>query len=151
MIIRNALFLFVLLFMGTRESQSDDAISGLEERYLCVSDRSTGFAFNAASKRWETAIFSNEKKYLIAPSGFLTKTLYVNEVGSDFSVASCGNGFNSDGVLFCLGFIDFRFNRNNGRYISVYIHGYIGVDGLKEKTDEKADTPYLEIGRCSRF
>ncbi|MCW5787880.1 MAG: hypothetical protein KIT49_10335 [Nitrospira sp.] len=145
------------LFSATSAaSQTMDNPELSEEQYLCIPDKVTGFAFDTHLRKWEIAAFDSEKKYLVSvgtlnPLGL--KTSKVAEIGSVLSMATCGSGFNESGYLFCSGFVDFRFNKNNGRFISVYMHGYLSEDNTKGKSGDNGsfDTPYMQIGKCSRL
>ena len=44
---------------------------------------------------------------------------------------------------------DFRFNKNNGRYLYSFPYGYYDV--LPPRIDGESDTPLIEIGKCSPF
>ena len=117
------------------------------KQYLCVADKATGFVYNKRAKSWQQANFAvKDTKYILS---FLKKSAYkykVTEMGKDFQMATCKDGFSRYGNLICGGGslgMDFRFNRNSGRYIKTYPGGY------HTGGDAKADTPSIEIGKCS--
>lgn len=127
-------------------------VSG-QEKYLCVSDRSTGFRYDESSKSWEQARFKANRKYIISKSDDKEYTFKVIRIGENYPICYCMQGFNEPGYLFCQGpGGDFRFNKKNGRYILIYSIGYYNV--LPDSmflTDENSDTPFIEIGKCSPF
>jgi hypothetical protein len=150
LVFRNYLIVIATLFSSTpAASQMMDHPELSGEQYLCMPDKVTGFAFDTHLRKWEIATFDSEKKYLVSvgtlnPLGL--KTSKVAEIGSVLSMATCDGGFNESGYLFCSGFVNFRFNKNSGRFISVYMHGYLSGDDTGS-----SDTPYIEIGKCSRL
>lgn len=123
------------------------------EQYLCTADSATGFAFNKSSNSWEQRTFKASAKYIISKPEDGTTAFVVREIGNSSPVAKCDNDFNKYGYLFCSGLgTDFRFNKDNGRYLSAYLLGYYNVlQGDIQKTDATSDTPYVEIGKCSPF
>jgi len=72
-------------------------------------------------------------------------------MGDDYPMAKCKDDFNEFGYLFCQGSEDtFKFNRKNGRFLSVYAFGYFNVlPEVNEITDKSSATPSMEIGKCS--
>jgi hypothetical protein len=66
-------------------------------------------------------------------------------------MAFCKGEPNSYGYLSCDALYgEFKFNTNNLRYIKTYIAGYgeVTAGGTVVEGD---DTPYVEIGRCSKI
>ena len=122
-------------------------------QYLCVSERSAGFKFDARADSWASTNFRTEAKYLVAPSKNAQYAFQITKVGENIPTASCEDGFNEPGYLLCTGIGgEFKFNRDNGRFLLVYAIGYFNVlPKLNQITDEKSDTPFLEIGKCSPF
>ena len=122
-----------------------------DEQYLCTADKASGFYFYKAAKSWQRTKFKADSKYTISkPEG--SKWAFVVRKVRNFSpIATCKDGFDEAGLLFCKGpSYDFRFNRNNGRYLSAYLLGYFDVlPGTNDKTDATSDTPFIEIGTCS--
>jgi len=123
-----------------------------EERYICFPDHRTGFKYDASSKNWEQANFKSDHKYIISKSDDKRFTFEVKETGKNFPTFSCKEGFNEHGYLMCQGIGEFKFNKKNGRYILTFSVGYYNVlPDTDFSTDEKSDTPYIEIGKCSPF
>ncbi len=133
------LLILILLMYATSVSAGN---------YLCVADLSTGFRYDGNTKSWVVANFDvKDSKYIIAASDFSTFKYEVKKVGENLFEALCKDGFNKAGYLSCAGVVsDFRFNKNNGRYITSYTNG--NVLNIK---DMSSDTPYIEIGKCSEF
>jgi hypothetical protein len=120
------------------------------DQYLCIADASTGFTFDKASKKWKQTNFRvNDNKYIISSSKSESSTYQIKKMGSDFVFSFCTDDFNEYGYLYCG---DFKFNKDNGRFINTYTTGYFNVlPKVNEITDESGDTPYIEIGKCSSF
>ena len=122
-----------------------------DEQYRCTADSASGFYFNRAAESWQRTKIKADSKYTISkPEG--SKWAFVVRKVRDFSpIATCKDGFDEGGLLFCKGTgYDFRFNRNNGRYLAAYLLGYFDVlSGTNDKTDATSDTPFIEIGTCS--
>lgn len=129
-------------------------VSG-QEKYLCVPDLATGFRYNKSSRGWEQANFKTDHKYIISKSDDKKSTYFkVNKIGEIYPWWGCAEGFNESGFLFCSGIGgEFKFNKKNGRYILANLIGYFVVlsDSPLFPTDEKSDTPFIEIGKCSPF
>lgn len=123
------------------------------EQYLCVPDKATGFTFDARTKTWDYATFNTDFRYIVASAkgGMFPFTL--TKVGDKDPQGFCKNGFNEGGVLFCdIYGGEFKFNRNNGRYLLAFTFGYYNVGkGLLAETDVDSGTPMIQIGKCSPF
>lgn len=146
-------FLATVALAASASAQVPAQPSSGAEQYLCVSERSAGFKYDARTSTWNGTTFRTEDKYLIAPSKDPRYAFQVTKVGENISTASCKDGFNEFGYLFCSGLGgDFKFNRDNGRFLLVYAMGYFNVlPGVNKTTDEKSDTPFMDIGKCSPF
>lgn len=123
------------------------------EQYQCVSEHATGFSYDKVSKSWTTAKFKTGENYIITESDDEGSSFNVTKVGEKHVMFTCDNRFNKLGYLFCEGAAGkFKFNKNNGRYILSHLAGYFDVlPKINEITDEKSDTPFIEIGHCSTF
>ncbi len=130
-----------------------------KEQYLCIGEQMAGFGYDKNSKQWYSMKFSNTSKYVISRTTRPNDVSFqITEVGDSHPYGWCKEDFNSAGVLSC-GMVmgDFTFNKNNGRFIRSSPFGYIDVgqvsyrDPEKKITDDKTDTPYMEIGKCSPF
>ena len=145
-----AKFRVIFLIMGLVIFAYSEA-SG-EERYLCVPDNSTGFKYNKNSKTWEQANFSTNDKYIVTQSDDKRCAFKVTRFGDTSRISCCEQGFNESGCLHCEGMITFYFNKKNGTYLLPHVLGYFSVlPGGFFETDEKSDTPYIQIGKCSPF
>ncbi len=129
------------------------------EAYLCKGQRVTGFVLNKKSGRWEAARLP-PKQYRIqvpdrgpgAPLIGRDSVLVVVEVGDgDWSDSRfCKVGFDAAGELHCSGWGDeFYFNRDTGRFLHVFPHGYIEGANNPYFGAEGEAPPFLEIGRCA--
>lgn len=124
-----------------------------EEKYLCVVEQATGFAYDENSKTWVGTKFKADSKYIISKSDDKEYRFKVTKVGEDHSTCECKEGFNEYGYLLCECWTgQFKFNKNNGRFIMAHPFGYYNVlPGAKKFTDKNSDTPFMEIGKCSPF
>lgn len=122
-----------------------------ETSFLCVTEKATGFKYNKNTDSWEQAAFKPETKYVVKKSSLKGYSWEVMFLGDSFTLTQCKEDFNSVGALFCEGMTSFRFNKNNGRFISSYMFGYWTYKKSNSSggKNEGGDTPSLEIGRCS--
>lgn len=129
------------------------------QQFLCVADKGTGFAYSTDSKTWDIASFNiDDDRYLIAPSnpvGLTPNLFLVTKLGQSSPRARCSDGFNRFGFLICtdgIGGVEFRFSRDNLRFIYIYRLGYYNVvSGRDNGVTEESDTPFMQIGKCSPF
>ena len=125
------------------------------EKYLCVTDLSTGFFFDRG--KWRIADFDVRKTFIISKSDDERYVYGLSDFGSKHQALHCEEGFNKHGWLVCKGWRNFRFNKRSLRFIHTSEYGYvIAGTGIKDEindeiTDEITDTPYMEIGTCSLF
>lgn len=76
-------------------------------------------------------------------------------MGNEFPDATCSQDFNEYGVLTCSNMYEFRFNRNNLRFMAVYMIGYWtdnnpAIPGSSSfKFKEGDNDPAMQIGKCS--
>jgi hypothetical protein len=134
---------------------SSSALS--QDRYLCVPELATGFSFNKQTKRWSQGSFKIEEKFIVRKATSEDATWnaqnapwVVMKLGQKIPTAWCKAGFDGDNLL-CDGFEVFKFNKSNLRFLSGYIAGYWADDlsGKYEMNAEGANTPMIQIGRCS--
>ncbi len=121
--------------------------------WLCVTEQSTGFAYDSAKRDWREASFKPVGKFVVKESDSQEYVWEVRQLGdtSTLAAAYCKNQINDLGVLICEGFGNtFRFNMKNLRFIHIYAIGYwtYNPDSPVFK-DEGGDTPALSIGKCS--
>lgn len=128
--------------------------SALSEQYLCVPDKATGFYYDKYTETWEYATFRTDKRYVISPARDGENAYRFTKIGEKDPDGYCKNEFNESGFLFCSTFGgDVKFNRINGRYLSVFTYAYtdVGTPGFLQTTDEDSGTPMIEIGKCSPY
>ena|SRR5215213_2691024 len=128
-------------------------------QYLCVTEKSVVFAYDKVTKTWDNANFTTDAKYLVSESNDPKYAYQLTRIGNKDPLASCKQGFNEYGYIFCttfpgynsFGFYDFRFNRINGRFLFSSLAGYYNVipENSKWYTDENSFTPH--IVNCPRF
>jgi len=124
------------------------------ETWLCLTEKSTGFGYDAATKNWRSVDFGTTRdRYIVAPS---TKKDWVYEVrrfGTEKGVlpdAWCKADFAAGTFLHCTGVLaEFKFNRKTGRFLKSYLAGYWTYAPGVNETQEGGDTPSIEIGTCS--
>lgn len=118
------------------------------ERWLCIADQSTGFAFNRAKPGWASGNFTinNDRFILQRPAAGLplgTRAKWVvTRVGEKMPTSYCTQEF-EDTLLTCGSMTKFTFSKKTLRFQAVYEYGYVEPD------TEGADTPSITIGRCS--
>jgi hypothetical protein len=123
--------------------------------YICVTDMATGFRFDQGSKTWQQARFNASSKYIVSrPKERSMFSWELREVGSQDTRGFCKNDFNEVGNLFCdtMGG-QFKFSKGTLRFIHTYAMGYWHDQNPlvenKYRSKEGADTPFIEIGKCS--
>lgn len=127
---------------------SASAKAGAEERYICLAEKAVGFAYESTTAKWKETEFNVDHKYVISQVQRAKMEWRVNVIsGVKFSTV-CSRGFynnflNCEDPLLQSSF--FRFNRELMRYISVNISGYHNDISLFR------ETPYMEIGTCSKI
>jgi len=120
-----------------------------DDSYVCAADSALGFDYNKTSRQWERADFKIENKYVVSKSSDVSKGLEVKKIGLSEGT-SCGDGFDENGLIRCIGILDFLMNKKSLRYIVSHIYGYVIKEYPKEgPLEEGSLTPYLEIGQCS--
>lgn len=124
-------------------SQVSDAANRLDQ-YLCVPDKKVGFESydNDQLNVYGATTLQAGKNFTISSlfSGDTTLKFVIIEAGTSHPAGYCEYGFNDWGILFCdIGRAEFKFNKYNGRFITVFTGGY----------DDYPRGAYMEIGKCS--
>jgi hypothetical protein len=150
---------FILIIIGVAIFNYGTLLG--QEKYLCVAELATGFAYNENSKSWVIGNFKADSKYIISKSDNKEYKFKVTKVGENYPTFECKEGGNEYGYLHCQGIGQFSFNKNNGRYLMTFPIGYFNVIPERRKsfgdksktpfTDKDSETPYMEIGKCSPF
>lgn len=136
-----------------------------EISYLCVSDRAVGFGYEKAIDGWVEVVFKTNHKFIVSKSSLNGFTWEAKDIGNKHAHMRCKNDFSEGGIvgndiqtkgdLFCHhavpSFGQMNMNKNNGRYLQIYPTGYWNDRKSKEGNyiNEGANTPYIEIGKCS--
>jgi hypothetical protein len=126
--------------------------SVVAEQYLCTGDLATGFLFDKKSGQWIASQFDVKGyKYIVAPFDEDGYKYRVTEVGQELALVNCKHDFDQFGYLGCEKlWVDFRFNKNNGRYLKTNAIGYFNVlPDINGTTDATSHTPMIEIGKCT--
>lgn len=129
------------------------------QTFLCIADQSTGFSYSQASRSWETKRFNvSDNRYIIRKSNRNPYLWEVNQFGKDepfLPFSGCKDDFNDFGFLHCAGLGgELTFNRENGRYILYYMGQYAAYNPNSDVPDYRkdgGDTPFIEIGKCSKI
>ena len=110
--------------------------------YLCVADKATGFYLNKSKNSWDaTAFDTKDSKYLL----YLKESKWEwKNFGEQFPFGTCKQ-INENGDVRCDGFGTVLFSPKNLRYLLTYLPGYVFEHA------QKSDTPYMEIGKCTRM
>jgi hypothetical protein len=124
------------------------------QTWLCIADMTTGFGFDKTTKRWkETSYSPEESRYIVTPSNKPEWEYLVMEFGSDDTIpyATCRDGPTRYGFISCDAlFGEFKFNKNNLRYVRTSVVGYAEITPTTP-TKDGDDAPVIEIGRCSKI
>jgi hypothetical protein len=152
--------LCLILAGGPAFSQSKDVA------YYCVGDAAGGLWYNEKTKKWEGASFRAEQKFVLKMNfaGARIQKGMIEEQVSDYKVMVTASG--QDTGLPCTrnypnetvtvadqyrsfscttGAHDYMFNLRTNRFLSIYVHGYVGGK------DSNADTPHVEGGTCTKI
>jgi len=124
-------------------SQVSDAVNLLDQ-YLCVADKKIGFGYNNRLDAYDAATLQAGKNFTISLSSAQDSAFkfVITEAGTSRPLGYCEYGFNDWGILFCdIMSAEFKFNKYNGRFITVFTGGY----------DDYPRGAYMEIGKCSSF
>lgn len=126
-----------------------------ETGYLCKSDKSVGFAYDASRKTWLPSQFTKTSEYVVRPS-----SAEANETISPWIVMSmnprgafayCDHVPNEYKFLICQsGITTFKINLNSLRFMTSVSDGYWNF-GRNGYPDTESTTPYLEIGTCTQL
>jgi len=76
----------------------------------------------------------------------------VKKIGQTLPTYTCLEDFSKQGQIYCRGFGEFKFNRENGRFLRTYTLGYYNDTPGKPDSffgAEGENTPAVEIGKCS--
>ncbi|MDM7941609.1 MAG: hypothetical protein QUV35_03175 [Hydrogenophaga sp.] len=124
--------------------------------YLCATEKAAGVSFDKTRGTWDTAIFKADGKYLVSqatPAELAESPAkwHVKKLGQSFSMYGCPEDFSNQGRIYCRGIGEFKFNKENGRFLRTYTLGY--YNDTPGKVDffgaEGENTPAVEIGKCS--
>jgi hypothetical protein len=135
--------------------------TGPDGPFLCIVEQATGFSFDKQSKSWNRTTFAAGEKYVLkrVENGTLdgvNQTIHGGPhaawgvwkfgeslFGTEFCDADVNNSY-----LWCRGIESiFNVNLKSGRFLRTYAGAY--VSDPSEFPDEHADTPVIEIGKCT--
>jgi hypothetical protein len=117
------------------------------DKYLCIADKATGFHWTGTE--WAQTTFKVDKdKYIVADLDANRRhddiTIGVTKLGDQRPSYFCRDR-DSYSTLYCTGGVNMRVNLKSLRYMQIYSEGYLEGD------DNNNDTPYIQIGRCSKI
>jgi len=120
-----------------------------EESYLCISENVIGFT-QEENGEWTRRGFQPHKHIVSKPSDddmqYRRYPFVVKVFGSTDISAWCEDGFTPDGDLACVGFSEFRLNKNSLRFASASFYGYFMPP---KPSGKRADDIFIEMGKCS--
>jgi hypothetical protein len=136
--------------------------TGPDGPFLCIVEQATGFSFDKQSKSWKQTNFAPVEKFVL--KRVKNNTLEgvnkqiasspraawgVWEFGFDaFGSAFCAADVDDHGFLWCRGVQSiFNVNLLSGRFLRTYT-GFYASDPSRFP-DDRADTPVIEIGKCT--
>ena len=120
-------------------------------QWLCIGEYATGFSYSEASQQWQSTHFRGQSKYVIIEGNNPKYPYEIKRLGEKFSLMRCDHAVNKAGYLLCDGLSgQFRFNKDNLRFLITFIPGFYNV--LPNTfSDEESDTPSMEIGFCTKL
>lgn len=128
------------------------------DRWLCTSQTATGFFYDRSNRAWKPTTFKPEGRFIVAAipmKGEMAPFQWVIAPEGEAVIMGgfCGKTFSAGTFLHCSGLGGtFSFNQRSQRYSHYFPGGYVAyAPGVNDLTDETADTPFLEIGTCSRL
>ena len=147
------LLVFVFMSLSVTVQASDPGPH--EERYICVQEMVTGFAFDEKLNKWTNAVFQPTGKYTVTTSISGGRPYQISKIGLKAPVGYCEKGFTDQGDLFCnMSYGQFIFNKPTGRFLVSYMAGYYASGPGGRFTDGSGlglDTPFVAIGKCTPF
>lgn len=118
------------------------------DSYLCTPYLSTGFSYDEKSSNWDKTNFKIEEKYIIrqaeqsTPAGGQDQNWQIKLSGESSPFLTCKKQTDSSEKLLCADDLRrFYLNTENMKFIYSYMSGYWN--------DKLAETPFIEIGRCT--
>jgi hypothetical protein len=150
-------------------SSVSNAMAPQDASYYCIVEFAGGLAFNPTLKKWESAKFRPERKFVLKLKYLTTRTQkdYAgrDETVSDFNVTLTASGSNSsepclkvgdewsvvvpisqDDFISCTAELsEHYFNLRSNRFLTSYMIGY--TDGK----DNDENTPSVSGGTCTKI
>ena len=152
---------------------SSASIAQIEKKttYFCTTEMVGGLIYNEASKKWESAEFKVDSKYIIQlvllgnrmrekfmkfeqDEMLLDYEVVIKQTGDQYDT-SCRVSKEAETETVTVGkkyilecssdFGQLKFNLMNNRFLLAYMHGY--VDGK----DDKKNTPSMKGGVCTKI
>jgi hypothetical protein len=165
-VVGSLLFAAILSSISWAEDSEDAS-------YFCTRQMAAGLAYNSSLKKWEGVVLPSEGSFskFTLRMKFLGDRVQRNilneneevmdyevtiteaETNNAFSCRSVGTGIHSkivivgeDDIVVCSARnYNYILNRENNRFVSVYLHGY--VDGI----DSNENTPMVSGGTCTKI
>jgi len=127
-------------------------VAWASEQYLCEETAGGGVYYEEQPKRWKSAIFRPNGKYIVSKplsdSFYSGKQFVVTKLGERDPAYTCSQPFSEHGFLICEGAGEFRMNSRTLRFQVYYFLGYVIGD---VELDAPGNTPSVMIGVCSPF
>ena len=121
-----------------------------DDSYLCIGEHATGFSFNEKNKTWIAGGFK-EGKWILKKSADPNYKWEVYRFGENFPESVCEQDFNESGNIMCEGIAQFRMNKERLRFLYIYPFGYWSDNNKVNMLKEGKNTPFMEIGKCSKI
>ena len=123
--------------------------------WLCIPDMASGLSYNTTLRKWGHAKFNVAgERFLVKESSVTDWEYEVREFGKESVIpdAWCPKGPNEYGYMFCDGMYgQFKLNTKNLRYLRTYLAGYVEITPDSDMIKEGENTPFIEIGKCSKI
>jgi hypothetical protein len=119
--------------------------------YLCIVEKATGFTRDKGTNNWSSTDFKVEdSRYLLLKKSESETEYEFKEFGKSEYKVMCSKNLDSVKCDSALGNVS--INLSSLRFQLYHPYGYVHSDPIKERRNESLYlTPYLGIGRCSKF
>ena len=128
-VMRYAALILILLTGAISANESNGGKS-----FICIADKATGFYFDEQNKSWDQTKFNvADSKHLVRP---------ISESDSKRSIYFFRGGYVNSAIELGLVNDDLPYDSGRNDAENVYAKG---------REDQGGDTPYIEIGKCSKL
>lgn len=131
------------------------------ESYLCIEELSVGFNYDKNTRKWKTANFHADDKYIVrrvnkSHSMSDSAEWVAQKHGVDSPIPMwCEKDFSEGGMLYCEDFFaatEFKMNKESLRFSRVNNYSYLtSRAGVEKEEESRPDSLSMTIGKCSRL